>query len=172
MIPTKNNSQISIGVAVVFKEYKGEKAWLVVKQGDEDRWELPKVTVRKGESSVRSVIRLTSEMAGMKTRVLEEVGRVSGTVTLNGRQMAQKHYYYLMIYKAGGADPVGFVDHTWLEYSKATKKLPLKREQEMLKDAKVLLKEWEKTHSKKQIYDVFDEEDRELAEAAAATEAV
>lgn len=144
------NQQISIGGAVVFRDNRGKRQWLVVKQKEDSDWELPKVTVRKGESSVRSVIRLTAEQAGMSAQVLEEAGRSSGTTIINARSVPQRYYYYLMLLRAGGGEAIGFGDFKWLEYGDASKKILLKREKEMLKGAKDVLKEWEKTHDKKQ----------------------
>ena len=139
-----------IGGAIVFRDYRGKVQFLLVKHTDSKDWEIPKVTVRKGESSVRAVIRMTGEQAGMTARVLEEAGRATGTTMVNNKSIPQKYYYYLMINKAGGQDPIGFFETTWLEYAMAAKKLNLKREKEMLKGAKDVLKEWEKTHNKKQ----------------------
>ena len=143
---TKANQQISIGGAIVFKDNRGKRQYLIVKNKEDGDWEIPKVTVRKGESSVRSVIRLTGEQGGISARVLEEAGRFSGTVVINGKSIPQKHYYYLMMQKGGSSDLIGFIQFKWVEYSDATKKLSLKKEKEMLKDAVSVLKEWEKTH--------------------------
>ncbi len=142
----KNNQQISIGGAVVFRDNRGKRQFLVVKQKEEVGWEIPKVTVRKGESSVRAVIRMTGEQGGMTARVLEEAGRVSTTTVINGRSIPQKYYYYLMLQKAGALEIVGMGDYQWLEYGQASKKLVLKRDRDMLKGGKDVLKEWEKTH--------------------------
>ena len=95
---------------------------------------------------MRSVIRLTGEQGGMGVRVLEEAGRYSSSVIVNGKSIPQKHYYYLMMQKGGSSDLIGFHEFKWVEYSDATKKLPLKKEKEMLKSAVGVLKEWEKTH--------------------------
>lgn len=146
IMTAKNNQQISIGGAVVFRDNRGKRQFLVVKQKEEVGWEIPKVTVRKGESSVRAVIRMTGEQGGMTARVLEEAGRVSTTTVINGRSIPQKYYYYLMLQKAGALEIVGMGDYQWLEYGQASKKLVLKRDRDMLKGGKDVLKEWEKTH--------------------------
>lgn len=135
--------QILIGGAIVFKDSRGRRTWLIIKQGAEGVWEIPKVTVRRGESSVRSVLRLTGEMAGMATRVLEEAGRASQVVTINGKSVPQKLLYYLLVHKAG-SEVYGFETYQWLEYSKAHKALATKREKDMLKSAKETLTKWEK----------------------------
>jgi 8-oxo-dGTP pyrophosphatase MutT (NUDIX family) len=143
---TKNNQQISIGGAVVFRDNRGKRQYLLVKNKEDSDWEIPKVTVRKGESSVRSVIRLMSEQGGMTIRVLEEAGRTLGTTVINGKPVSQKYYYYLMLQKGGVAELIGFFQYKWMELPDAVKKVVLKREKDMFKSAKEVLKEWEKTH--------------------------
>lgn len=144
----KNNQQILIGGAVIVRDNKGKKQFMLVRQKEDGDWEIPKVTVRKGESSVRAVIRLTAEQAGMSTRVLEEVGRFTGTAVVNSKSIPQKYYYYLMLQKAGGIDAIGFFEFQWLEYAQAVKKITLKREKEMLESGRDIFKEWEKSHKK------------------------
>jgi 8-oxo-dGTP pyrophosphatase MutT (NUDIX family) len=143
------NQQIVIGGAVIFRENRGKRQFLLVRQKENENWEIPKVTVRKGESSVRAVIRLASEQGGMAVRVLEEAGRVTGTTILNAKSIPQKFYYYLMLQKGGSSELIGFDEFKWLDYADALKKLGLKREKDMLKGGKDVLKEWEKTHNLK-----------------------
>ena len=143
------NQQIIIGGAVIFKENRGKRQFLLVKGKDAQDWEIPKVTVRRGESSVRAVIRLASEQGGMAVRVLEEAGRFAGSTIVNAKSIPQKFYYYLMLQKGGSSDLIGFDEFKWLDYSDALKKIGLKREKDMLNEAKDVLKEWEKTHNLK-----------------------
>ena len=141
--PQMKNSQILVSGAIVFKEYRRKKLFLVIKHNEEGKWEIPKITVRRGESSVRASLRMLGEQAGMNARVLEEAGRTTGVLTVNGKTIPQKTYYYLIIHKAGG-EVLGFTDFEWLEYGKASNKLELKREQDMLKSANKVLKKWER----------------------------
>ncbi|KKS96242.1 MAG: AP4A hydrolase [Microgenomates group bacterium GW2011_GWC1_43_13] len=134
---------------MVFRDNRGKRQFLLVKTKEEGDWEIPKVIVRKGESSVRSVIRLTGEQGGMSTRVLEEVGRATGTTILNNKSLPQKYYYYLMLQKGGSSELIGFAEFKWLEYAEAVKKVPLKREKDMFRLAREVLKQWEKTHKVK-----------------------
>ncbi len=129
---------------------------MLVKGKEDNDWELPKVTVRRGESSVRAVIRMISEQGGMTARILEEAGRATGNVVLNGKTIPQKIYYYLMAQKAGGSELIGFNEFKWMELADAVNKVPLKREKDALKGAKEVLKEWEKTHNLKR--HISDEE--------------
>lgn len=139
------NNQLTVSGAVVFKDHRGKRLFLVVKHKPEGDWEIPKVTVRKGESSVRASIRMTSELAGMNARVLEEAGRFSGNTLVNGKSIPIKHYYYLLVQKAA-SEILGFTEFKWLDYGEARNKLSLKREKDVLKSAKEVLKKWEKQH--------------------------
>lgn len=141
---TKDNTLLTSG-GVIFKDYRGKRKFLLVKQKEDGGWEFPKVTVRRGESSVRAVIRMTGEQAGMNVRVLEEAGRFSGMAVVNDKSIPQKLLYYLMLQKSGG-EIMGFEKFEWLEYDKALKDLTTKKEKAVLKNAKAVLKEWEKTH--------------------------
>jgi len=143
------NQQMVIGGAVVFRDNRGKRQFLLVKQKEGDDWEIPKVMVRRGESSVRAVLRMVSEQAGMTARVLEEAGRATGTTMVNSKSIPQKFYYYLLLQKGGNTELLSFDQYKWLEYGDATKKLAIKREKDMIKGGRDVLKEWEKTHSVK-----------------------
>ncbi len=141
------NNQVVVGGAVLFKDARGRRLFLIVRQ-KEGGWEIPKVTVRKGESSVRAVLRMTTEQAGMNAKVLEEAGRGNSVANMNGKTVTQKYYYYLMLQRSAG-ELIGFEEFKWVDYSQALKRLELKREKDILKNAKEVLKTWEKTHKVK-----------------------
>ena len=140
------NNNISIGGAVVYKEGRGKRYYWIVAD-KEGNWEIPKVTVRRGESSVRAVIRMTSEIVGMDAKVLEEVGRYSTAVLVNGKVTPQRTYYYLLFLKAVG-EIMGFEKYQWMDFKKATKAVELKREKDVLREAEELVKKWEKERKK------------------------
>ncbi len=167
----KTNQQVLIGGAILYRDNKNKKQYLIVKNKEGDGWEFPKVTVRKGESSVRAVIRVIGEQMGISPRVLEEVGRSTATVNLNGKSVSQKYYYYLVMQRSANGEILGFNDFTWLDYSQVSKKLSLKRDKDMFRDTKAVLKEWEKTKKHR-----IEQEEEELllqeeAEAAERLEA-
>lgn len=141
-------NQILISGAVVFRENRGKKQFFLVKQAGNPEWEIPKVTVRRGESSVRAVLRMTGEQGGMNTKVLEEAGRSSGTVLVNEKPVSQKFYYYLLVLRAAG-EILGFENYQWAEYTKALREISSKKEKEILRSAKEVLLKWEKEHSKR-----------------------
>ena len=136
-------NEILIGGAIIFKKTNSGYKYFLVRQNDDGGWEIPKITVRKAESSVRSVIRMTSEQGNMRSRVLEEVGRLSATVKSNGKPINQRTIYYLMLAKSDSGESIGFNDVLWLDHAKALVKLDIKKEKEMLKYAQKTIKEWE-----------------------------
>lgn len=140
---------ILVSGAVVFKESRGRVCWFLIKQLDGSEWEFPKVVVRKGESSVRAVIRMMGEKGGMSTRVLEEVGRAGGIATVNHKTLPQRHLYYLMLLRSSAGEVVGFPYYEWLEYRKALKKISSRREKVVLKHAKDIYKKWAKLKKRK-----------------------
>jgi len=144
-----NKNTVLISGACLFRETRGKRRWFIVKQGEEEGWEIPKIIVRKGESSVRAVLRMIGEKGGISAKVLEEAGRAGGTATINGRVLPQRHIYYLMLTKLTPGEAIGFTQHQWLEYSKASKKLASKRERQILKSANEVLKKWKKEHERK-----------------------
>lgn len=151
MANTKDILQISVGGAILFKDGRGKRQFLLVKVKEDGDWEFPKITVRKGESSVRSVIRMTGEQGEITAKVLEEAGRYTGNTIINGKPISQKFYYYLMVYKGGASDLIGFNKFRWTRVSDVTRKLSTKKEKEMFKNAKEVLKQWESEHSLKEI---------------------
>lgn len=146
---SKNNQQITIGGAIVFRDNRGKRQFLLVKTKEGGDWEIPKVTVRRGESSVRSVIRLTGEQGGITARILEEAGRYTLNTVINGTPVVQKYYFYLMLQKGGSSDLIGFQEFKWLEAADVLKKLSSKKEKEMIKSGREVLKEWEASHKVK-----------------------
>ena len=129
---------VLVSGAVIFKEKGGKLRWFII-ENSKGGWEIPKVVVRKGESSVRAALRMTGEKGGMSTRVLEEIARTGGVTTINGRALPQRHIYYLMRLKFSANEVIGFENYLWLENAKAIKKITSKREKLVFKDAKKLL---------------------------------
>ncbi len=149
-----DKNSILISGAVVFKETRGKDRWFIVKQaemGGEDKWEIPKIFVRKGESSVRAAIRMMGEQGGMTARVLEEAGRSGGVATIKGKTLPKRHLYYLMILMPGEGEAIGFEAFKWLEYAKAVRKLSSKRERLILRQARKGYRIWKKEEQKEQV---------------------
>lgn len=142
------NTLLTAG-AVIVKEENGKDQWLLVKQNEEGGWEFGKSIVRKGESSVRTVIRVMSEKGGMSTKVLEEVGRLNSSSNLTGKTIQQKTIFYLMLLRSNPREIIGFHDYYWGDYAQAFKKLASKKEQGMLTQARLVFKDWKKNKKAK-----------------------
>ena len=147
-------NQILIGVAVIVKPQRGKDKWFIVKNLSNNNLEFPKIVVRKTESSVRAVIRMTGEQGGMRVRVLEEAGRYNSTYVNSGRQISPRLIYYFMLNKSDSGESIGFDEASWLEYSQAIKKLSGKKEKEILRQAKKIYREWEKKRKKRPLIDL------------------
>ena len=134
---------ILVGGAIVYKKVNNKPVWFIVKQKEDSDWEIPKTNARRGESSVRAVIRMMGEQAAMNVKVIEEVGRSGGATIVGGNTIPQRTIYYLMFCK-DAKEVLAFTDTLWLDYAKAVKKLKNKKDIAMLKTARDLLREIDK----------------------------
>lgn len=137
-----NKNTILISVGIVFREQRGKSKWLLVKKTEDADWEFPRITVRKTESSARGALRMSGELLGATVQIIEEVGRSGGMTNVNGRSVSQRQLYYLLKLHSQDGEALGFSDSAFFEYAQATKKLASKRDQQMLKNAKVELKKY------------------------------
>lgn len=153
-----NKNSILETATIVYKEVDGKIFWFIVKQSEDGDWEFPRVVVRKGESSVRAALRMIGQQAAMNTRVLEEVGRIGGVATLNGKTVPRRILYYLMVARYVGNEAIGFLESDWCDYTKAAKRLVGKTDISMLKDAREVLKVWKKEHAGRE----FEDEEEEM----------
>lgn len=168
-----NTDLVLISGAIVYRATKGKKRWFLAKQSGEDGdWEIPKIVVRKAESSARGAMRLMLEQMDMDTQVLEEAGRAGGSATINGKVVPQRHLYYIMLFKEREEEEegegekgkkeereereereeivIGFDDYGWFEYAQAVRMLRSKRERLMIKQGRKELRKWEKAEKNKE----------------------
>lgn len=147
-----NNNKLGrrlVGAGITYRKGKGKREWLLVRTDESADWEIPKTRVSRKESSVSAVIRMMGEDAGMRARVLEEVGRSNTDEKINGVLVLQSTIYYLVRHM-GGEEVLGFSDMKWFLGPQASRVLSTKRERNMLKKASELLAEIEKKESKKE----------------------
>ena len=85
MFMSSDSNLVLVSCAIVVKEERRKLKWFLVRQSADGDWEIPKVVVKKVESSVRAALRIMGEQGGMSVKVLEEVGRTGGVVTMNGK---------------------------------------------------------------------------------------
>lgn len=126
-----------VAASLVYKG-KDDLFWFLVREKEDSDWEVPKTNAKHGESSVRASIRSLGEQAGMRVKVLEEVGRHGGAAKVNNKIVTQRTIYYLIAHK-DGEEILGFVESDWVEHSQALRKVSSKLDREMLKDARALL---------------------------------
>ena len=139
---------ILVGNAVVYKKVKDKPVWFIAKVKEDSDWELPKTNARRGESSVRAVIRMMGEQAAMNVKVLEEVGRSNGAALVGGNTIPERRIFYLMYCKEAN-EVLSFLDYDWVDVAKGVRKLKSKKDIAMLKAARDLLKELDKKKKKK-----------------------
>jgi len=142
-------NDILISAACLFRDFQGKTQWFLIKEPESDKWETAKSLVRKGESSVRAILRVMGEKGGITTKILEEAGRINGVGVASGKTLPQRTIYYLMLAKKMLGETIGFEDFLWLDYAQATRKLSTKREKNMLKNAKTELAAWRKRREKR-----------------------
>lgn len=135
--------EVLVSGAVVFRT-RGEKvSWLIIKPGNDDVWQLPKSVVRRGESSVRTAIRVLAEMAGLRVRVIEEAGRTTITSRRKGGSLSKKLIYYLVLQKGKDDANKNGTKISWVDFTRARDKLA-SSEKRILIQAKQALIEWQK----------------------------
>lgn len=144
-----DKNRVLVSVATLVRVKDGVMDWFLTKNPGDPKWELPKVVVRKGESSVRAALRIMGEKGAMTTRVLEEAGRSGGATVVGGKSVPQRSLYYLMLYKSSAGEPIGFGETEWVSLATGIKHLASKREQRMLKQAKETYAQWKKAREER-----------------------
>lgn len=133
-----------IAGAATYRKKNGKTEWLIVKEEEDGSWILPKGDVRRGESSVRAVLRSLSENMGIRSKVLEEAGRATVSTTINGQPSVQKFIFYLLQQREAEKKSDHYAEENWLSYSQARRSLGLEREKRILRQANDVLKVWRK----------------------------
>ena len=136
-----------LAVPCVFRKKDEQVEWFLVKPETDSDWELPKIKVKPVESSVRASIRVMAEEGGMNAKVLEEIGRSGGAARVNGKIVTQRTLYYLMLCK-DGKESLAYADSVWVNHTSALKKAKSKKDIQMLKDGKALIKDIEEKRGK------------------------
>ena len=110
-------------------------------KNEEEKWSLPKIDVRRGQSSVMALLRFVRETLEIQVLVLEEAGRITLSRGSNGNE-SEKLLFYLL--QQQEREPRTPRDGKWLSCSVAKKRLALLREQKMLQQASDVLRVWRK----------------------------
>ena len=141
-VPTK--LQFSAG-GVAFRKQDGQVEVALISVGGDNRWQLPKGLVDKGESTEDAAIREVREEAGIDTEIVTRIDKVEYWYFWkeNGQRIRYHKfvYFYLLRYKAGD---VRDHDHEvnearWLDIDDAIEMLAFDNEKKIMEKAKELI---------------------------------
>ena len=141
-LPTK--LQISAG-GVAFRKQDGRIDVALISVGADNRWQLPKGLVDKGESSEDAALREVREEAGIDVDMIDRIDRVEYWYFSKEQGHPVRYhkfvYFYLLRYKAGDVrdhdDEVN--DARWVDIDDAIEMLAFDNEKKIMEKAKGLI---------------------------------
>lgn len=139
-VPTK--LQISAG-GVAFRALQDRIEVALISVGADNRWQLPKGIVDKGESTEAAARREVREEAGVSTEALGLIDRTEYWY-YDRRERVRFHkfvHFYLLRYESGDVtdhdDEVN--DARWVEIDQAIEMLAFDSEKEIVEKAKIMI---------------------------------
>ena len=141
-LPTK--LQFSAG-GVAFRKQDGQVDVALISVGADDRWQLPKGLVDKGESTEDAALREVREEAGIDTEIVTRIDKVEyWYLWKENDQRIRYHkfvYFYLLRYKAGDVRDHDHEvnDARWVNIDDAIKMLAFDNEKKIMEMAKELI---------------------------------
>jgi len=141
-VPTR--LQISAG-GVAFRKRDGQVEVALISVGEDNRWQLPKGLVDKGESTEAAAVREVREETGIETEVVERIDKVEYWYFWKEEGKRVRYhkfvYFYLLRYKSGDvADHDREVNEArWVEIDGAVKMLAFDSEKKIVKEAMELI---------------------------------
>ena len=141
-VPTK--LQISAG-GVAFRKRKKQIEVALISVGDNNRWQLPKGIVDKGESTEDAAVREVREEAGIDAEVVERIDKIEYWYFWSeDGQRVRYHkfvYFYLLRYESGDVrDHDAEVNEArWVEIDEAIKLLAFNSEKKIVEKSKALI---------------------------------
>jgi 8-oxo-dGTP pyrophosphatase MutT (NUDIX family) len=141
-VPTK--LQFSAG-GVAYRQRKGQIEVALIAVGKDNRWQLPKGIVDKGESTEDAALREVREEAGIVAEIVERIDKVEyWYVSKEQGDTIRYHkfvYFYLLRYKSGD---VRDHDHEvnearWVNIDDAIRMAAFANEKKIIEKAKELI---------------------------------
>lgn len=116
--------------------------FLSIKPAHRDRWQLPKGTIDRGESSAQAAVREVREEGGVDARIVADLGPIRFFYRTGERRFAKTVDFYLMAYESGSpADHDHEVqDARWVPISDS-ERLAFPTERSMVDRAREILAE-------------------------------
>ena len=141
-VPTK--LQISAG-GVAYRRRAGRVDVALISVGADNRWQLPKGLVDKGESTADASVREVREETGIDAEMIDRIDKVEyWYVSKEEGRPVRYHkfvYFYLMKYKSGSVD-----DHDdevnearWVAIDAAIEMLAFKSEKKIMAQAREII---------------------------------
>ena len=122
-----------------------EPPFALISVGEDNRWQLPKGLVDKGESTEAAAVREVREETGIETEVVERIDKVEYWYFWKEEGKRVRYhkfvYFYLLRYKSGDvADHDREVNEArWVEIDGAVKMLAFDSEKKIVKEAMELI---------------------------------
>jgi 8-oxo-dGTP pyrophosphatase MutT (NUDIX family) len=140
----KSKVQISAG-GVAFRKEGEHVEVALISVGENNRWQLPKGLVDRGESTEEAAAREVREETGVDAEMIERIDRVEYWYYWNeDGERVRYHkfvYFYLLRYKSGDTrDHDHEVNEArWVDIGDAIKMLAFESEKEIVRKAKELI---------------------------------
>ena len=136
--------QVSAG-GVVFRAEKDRVEVVIVSVGGQNRWQLPKGLVEKGENPEITAVREAREEAGVDSEIVQHLETVEYWYAgLDGGERVRFHkrvHFYLLRYVAGdtGDHDWEVNEARWIPIEEATTQLTFDSERRVMERAALLL---------------------------------
>ena len=129
------------------KEQRAKIEWLIVNPKGTDRWQLPKGFIDQGESAQQTALREVEEEGGVKTRVIDKIDKIEFFYQMDGVRRKKTVTFFLLEYLSGSTANNDSEIETakFVFFKEALQLLNFDTEKEVLKKAKTILEEREKT---------------------------
>lgn len=88
----------SAGGAVFKVVENSDPLWLIIKPSGTNRWQLPKGTIEKGESSGEAATREVEEEGGVKVKTIQKIDDIKYFFVMDGKKYFKTVNYFLMEY--------------------------------------------------------------------------